>query len=310
MTSRRPGDEAPRGDRYAITLCTSTTPMPVDVAMDLALPGSSVFRSRVVEHGRESFRLHLGYFTSAANAEAALGKVRAHYPTAFVTAAPALDSGSLDDTINTAFTLVRSPVAELVNSPEPAPAAPAGSTALPVAGAPAATLTPGQVASVMAPQRYAVQLHWSLQEPGTKPIPRLGIFRAYRLYAVSVMRQGRPEHGLRLGFFKNLEGALQVADYVRHEYPHASVVPVSYREYTRASELTRQEVAAAAEPAARPASSPASAEGEGSGTRDEAPTPLGAHELAVDRDRGTSVIVTAEERAMLLRRPRSSFRNR
>ena len=301
-------DAAARGGlRYVLTLCTSSVPMPVSLVPGLRLPGLSVFRSRTVEDGRERFRLHAGYFASPVEAEAVLAAIRPHYPTALVASVPAAASGSLDDTLNTAFMLVRGAVAQLVEAEPPAPpSAPPPAPAAPAEGAaPATTLTPTEVASVMAPQRYSVQLDWSLKPIQSASIPRLGIFRAYSLYAVSVLRQGSPEYGLRLGFFKNLDGARQVADYVRHAYPQASVVPVSFREYMRASGLSRSDVDAARVPrsAPPPAEGPAAAPH----SRDELLKRLGAHELDVDR--GARVTLTAEERAMLADRPQRNLRN-
>jgi hypothetical protein len=54
-----------------------------------------------------------------------------------------------------------------------------------------------------------------------------------------MLREGFPQHGLRLGFFTSAEAARRVAEYVRTEYPGVGVVPVSHREYLRAIELTR-----------------------------------------------------------------------
>jgi hypothetical protein len=296
--------------------------MPLRVVPELALPGLAVFRSRAVEDGRERFRLHLGYFETRAGAEEVLAQVRAYYPSALVTGEAGAGGGSLDDTVNTAFTLMRGPVARLVTpqdraEPETGPAG----------RAPAPTLSPGEVASALAPQRYAVQLDWSLSPIRQGSIPRLGIFRAYNLYTVSVLRQGSPEHGLRLGFFKHIDGARQVADYVRHQFPHASVVPVSYREYTRASELTRRAAAqardggaaaaAAAERGAAAAGDPAAPralalapqrEHDSSSivTRDEMLALLGAHRLEVASRPATEPTSTAEERLRKSRRlPRS-----
>jgi hypothetical protein len=338
--SRQPAGEMPRnGSRYVVTLYTSSMPMPVKLVAGLAFAGLSAFRSRTVEDGRERFRLHLGYFGSATDAEAVLASVRPHYPTALIASVPGDSSGSLDDTINTSFALVRGAVAQLVSTDGRADAAADVPAAIdpprPAAPKRAPTLTPGEVASVMAPQRYAVQLDWSLKPVDPASVPRLGIFRAYSLYAVSVLRQGSPEHGLRLGFFKNLDGARQVADYVRDAFPQASVVPVSYREYTRASELVRPrggatparavgaleviEEGSAPLPAARPAAVPApaarreSAPGRdpasGPRTRDELLALLGAHELEVARERDARMTLTDEERSLLLRRPQRSLRN-
>ncbi len=311
-----PADGTPRGGaRYVVTLLTSSLPMDVQLAPGLEFAGLSAFRSRSVEDSRERYRLHLGYFASLADAERALEALRPHYPAAHVAGAPAAGSGSLDDTVNASFTLLRGAVARLVASEQ--------ATAASTAGAP--TLSPGEVASVMAPQRYAVQLEWSLRRIDPDTVPRLGIFRAYRLYAVSVLRQGSPEHGLRLGFFKNLDGARQVADYVRREFPFASVVPVSYREYARASALG--DAAAPARPPAtgEPAApaptgvEPAAYEIDASVTaaagtapearaRERTQQVLRAHDLEVGRDADGRVTVTAEERELLLRRTQHSLR--
>jgi len=333
--SRGPTGELPRGSvRYVVTLFSSSLPMPVKLTAGLAFAGVSAFRSRAVQDGRERFRLHLGYFGSEADAASVLACVRPHYPAAVIGSVPAESSGSLDDTINTAFSLVRGAVAQLVSPDVPAavPAVPAApEPARAPAPATATTLTPGEVASVMAPQRYAVQLDWALRPVDPASVPKLGIFRAYSLYAVSVLRQGSPEHGLRLGFFKNLDGARQVADYVRHAFPHASVVPVSYREFTRASELARPQgsIAPARAPAAaadaspppataRPAAPAAAARPDAAAdagqtgrtqTREELLALLGAHDLDVARERGSRPTLTAEERAALLPRPERNLRN-
>jgi hypothetical protein len=337
--SRRPtGGTSRSGLRYVITLQTSGTPMPVRLPAGLTIAGVSVFRSRSMEDSRELFRLHLGYFESPTDAETVLASVRPHYPTALIDSVPVESSGSLDDTVNTAFSLVRGAVARLVTTDSHAAAErlPAATEPPRAAApkAPAPTLTPGEVASVLAPQRYAVQLDWSLKRIDPAAVPRLGIFRAYSLYAVSVLRQGSPEHGLRLGFFKNLEGACQVADYVRHAFPHASVVPVSYREFTRASELVRPQGSAAPAravgalemteagnaapaaagptasptPAVAPKTAPDGGRTEPPPTRDQLLALLGAHGLELTRDRDDRVTLTPEERALLLR-PERSLRN-
>ncbi|MBS0394964.1 MAG: SPOR domain-containing protein [Proteobacteria bacterium] len=280
------------GQRYVITLATASLPMPVKLVAGLAFAGLAPFRTRTVEDGRERFRLHLGYFASPADAEALLPRLRAHYPGALVAALPAVPSGSLDDTLNTAFSLLRAPIAALVPPPSPAGDPP--------------TLSPDQVAGVMAPQRYAVQLDWSLRPIDPDRVPRLGIFRAYRLYAVRVHRHGGTEYGLRLGFFTSLDGARQVADYLRADYVCASVVPVSYREYSRASELAAgQRPAAAAPSTGEPRAVAVRAP-----TREEILRRLGAHSLEFDRGEEPRPTLTPEERAALLDRPPRGLRGR
>src|ERR1700730_8513484 len=113
---------------YVINLESSSIPMPLTVPFRHELVGFAVFRSRSFEHGRERFRLHLGYFESAQRAEEALTVVRKHYPAASISAAPATNLGSLDNTLNPEFRLLRTAYARVL-TPASAPAAPA-----PVAG--------------------------------------------------------------------------------------------------------------------------------------------------------------------------------
>ena len=229
---------------YVINLDSSTLPMPLDVPFRHELIGFTVFRSRALENGRERFFLHLGYFESVWRAEDALTVVRKHYPAAWISVAPETHLGSLDDTLNTEFRLLRTAYARVVTpgSAAPAPASVAAEVvASTVVKVP--TLAAGNRAAVSAvpsPQHYAVHLEWSLVAILAVDVPRLAIFEAYHMYTVRMLREGFPQHGLRLGFFNNADAARQVAAYVRPEFPGVGVVPVSHREYSRAIELARQ----------------------------------------------------------------------
>jgi hypothetical protein len=90
---------------------------------------------------------------------------------------------------------------------------------------------------------FAVQLLWLATPIDVAAHPHLAIFDAYRLYNVEHIRQGRRWHGLRLGFFKNPNSAMQVAAYVRSDYPTVAVVPVAQKERDEA-ESNAGEVAA------------------------------------------------------------------
>jgi hypothetical protein len=233
---------------HVITLVSSNLPMSLDVPFGHELVGFTVFRSRSFAHGRERFSLHLGYFESERRAEDALTVVRKHYPQACIAAAPATNLGSLDNTLNTEFRLLRTAYASVVTPKRGAPA-PAPAIAVASTGAEGPTLAAGNRAAVPAvssAQQYAVQLKWSLAAILAVDVPRLAIFNAYHLYTVRVPRAGLPQHGLRLGFFDNADEARQVAEYVRPKFPGVGVVPVSYREYSRAIELARQRALKAA----------------------------------------------------------------
>src|SRR5580693_9303288 len=109
---------------YVINLESSNMPMPLTMPFRHDLVGFTVFRSRSFEHGRERFRLHLGYFESAQRAEDALRVVRKYYPAALISTAPVSHLGSLDNTVNTEFRLLRTAYARVV-TPASAPTAPA-----------------------------------------------------------------------------------------------------------------------------------------------------------------------------------------
>src|SRR3979490_3102295 len=242
--NRPPSDGAQDGSAlYVINLDSSSMPMKLDVPFRHDLVGFTVFRSRSFEHGRERFRLHLGYFESARRAEEALSVVRKHYPSASISAAPGSHLGSRATTANPEFRLLRTAYARVV-TPASAPTAPAPVAAA-VAGAAVkeSSLEAGKRgAAPAAPphQHYAVQLEWSLAPITAADVPRLAVFEAYHLYTVRMLREGFPQQGLRLGFFASAEAARRVAEYVRAEFPGVGVVPVSHREYSRAIELARQ----------------------------------------------------------------------
>ncbi|MGH8315703.1 MAG: hypothetical protein ACRETU_11205 [Steroidobacterales bacterium] len=231
---------------YVINLDSSSQPMSVDVPFRYELIGYTVFRSRAVEGGRERFRLHLGYFESAQRAEEALTVVRKYYPAACISAAPLENLGSLTDTLNTEFRLIRTSYARVVkpasDSTSVAPGAPrvASNAGVDRASPDAEGRVPSP--AVPSPQHYALRLDRSLVAIAASDIPRLAIFEVYNLYTVRVLREGYPQHDLRLGFFDSVEVARKVADHVRSEFPNAAVLPASHREYSRAMELARQRV--------------------------------------------------------------------
>jgi hypothetical protein len=255
---------------HVITLISSTVPIALPVLTAPELTGAAVFRSRRVEDGRERFRIHIGYFATAAEAEALLPVVRDSYPWAFAGPAPQTNLGSLDDTTKARFSIVRAPEAapakpvsaippapQAARAPRVAPTAPAAPTAMrtapvvplvPLAGAPAMerkTLQDKQVQPPQTPaaeppvlpvgaQRYAVQLIWSKEPIDLSKIPNIGIFAGYLLYAVETEPGRQRMFGVRLGFYDDALSARLVALYVRPTFKGV-VVPVSDREVASAS---------------------------------------------------------------------------
>ena len=140
------GDNStPSQELHVITLISSTVPIVLPLLTAPELSGAAIFRSLRIEDGRERFRIHIGYFTSLAEAEALLPIVREVYPWAFAGPAPQTNLGSLDDTSKARFAIVR--------APEAAPAIPAGAAQLKSMPKPAPALAP--VAAV-APAKRAL----------------------------------------------------------------------------------------------------------------------------------------------------------
>jgi hypothetical protein len=243
---------------HVITLVSSTAPLPLRTPTAPELAGLAVFRSRRIEDGRERFRLHLGYFPSAAAATRVLPIVRRNYPAAFVAIAPQSNLGSLDDTARMRFRILQPvdpapavtplrtehsaaptpPAAYAHARPKPVPPVLTPAMAVtPRASASSVGATPATGSPTMAKesQRYAVQLVWSREPIEVANIPWLAIFAGYLLYAVEMEPGIRRGYGVRLGFYADTLSARLVAQYLRAEFKGVSVVPVSDREVSMAS---------------------------------------------------------------------------
>jgi hypothetical protein len=84
------GEAKPQGAAgpFVLNLTSSTTPMALSNPEQPELKRFSFFVSRRFEEGRERFRLHMGYFSTLAEAEEWLGAVRDIYPGAWAGEAP------------------------------------------------------------------------------------------------------------------------------------------------------------------------------------------------------------------------------
>jgi hypothetical protein len=69
---------------YVLNLCSANTPMSLQQVQIPALARFTFFMSRRLEDGRERFRLHMGYFTTLAEAQEWLPVVREVFPSAWV----------------------------------------------------------------------------------------------------------------------------------------------------------------------------------------------------------------------------------
>jgi hypothetical protein len=83
-----PAAPAAEADSFVLNLCSSTTPMALAQTELAELKRFTFFVSRRFEEGRERFRLHMGFFSSLAEAEEWLSLVREMYPGAWAGEAP------------------------------------------------------------------------------------------------------------------------------------------------------------------------------------------------------------------------------
>ena len=119
--SGRPSRPAEAQALYVITLVSSPAPARLEAPAAPEFAGLAVFRSRLVEDGRERFRVHVGYFPSAAAAERLLPAARRTHPAAFVALAPHADMGSLDDTAMARFSILQAPDTDAPAAQPPLP---------------------------------------------------------------------------------------------------------------------------------------------------------------------------------------------
>ncbi|MGH8306562.1 MAG: hypothetical protein ACRETG_13230, partial [Steroidobacteraceae bacterium] len=83
-----PAAPAAGANSFVLNLCSSTTPMALAQTDLPELRRFTFFVSRRFEEGRERFRLHMGYFSTLAEAEEWLSVVREIYPGAWAGEAP------------------------------------------------------------------------------------------------------------------------------------------------------------------------------------------------------------------------------
>ena len=159
---------------FVLNLCSSTTPMAL-AQTDLAeLKRFTFFVSRRFEEGRERFRLHMGYFSTLAEAEEWLNVVREIYPGAWAGEAPGkkLRARAAAAAAEQAqHALGPQPRSSLPNLPVAAPPPPAARAAATIPTASARTPAPVQARApspAAAPVSRPVELK---QTPARAPAP-------------------------------------------------------------------------------------------------------------------------------------------
>src|SRR5882762_6567156 len=142
---------------FVLNLCSSTTPMALAQTDLPELKRFTFFVSRRFEEGRERFRLHMGYFSTLAEAEEWLSVVREIYPGAWAGEAPGRKlreraaAAAADQARHAA-----GPQPRVAPAPSRAPApAPAAAAARPAAPNPADVRVPVVHAALPAARRAA-----------------------------------------------------------------------------------------------------------------------------------------------------------
>ena len=168
---------------YVLNLTSSTTPMALAHPELAELKRFTFFVSRRFEEGRERFRLHMGYFTTQAEAEEWLAVVREIYPGAWAGEAPgkklrARAAAAAAEQAQHAVgpmprpalpnTPVAPPAAPVVRAAPPAPARPAQQHAAPPVAVPVAR--PAVTTTFEAPTSGVPTVHAAAAPPVAPPV--------------------------------------------------------------------------------------------------------------------------------------------
>ncbi len=94
-------------------------------------------------------------------------------------------------------------------------------------------LTETELGDTDAPAWFSVQVTVSDQPINVEAMPKLDIFKAFRLYSIAQTRQGKIEHALRLGFFREAVSAAAVSGYLKTFFGAPEVLRVSAAEQNR-----------------------------------------------------------------------------
>ncbi len=239
--------------QYMLTLCELSAPTRIRTPDSETMRQFRFFMSRIREHsGQEKLRLHMGYFESLGQAQHWAQTMRARFPSAKVepvplkilqqrapdtpTVAPAGDVPVMTDT--QVLRVLEARRYEPMEAEAPAENDVRGISLV----GPDETQQRRALKEAVAqgaPVLFSVQMFEPAADISLLEIPSLSIFRAYTLYKTTVMREHRPTHSLRLGFFKDAISAKQVAYYVRSHFPAVAVVPVTEqeRDYAKAAPI-------------------------------------------------------------------------
>jgi len=251
---------------FMLTLCRLEAPVSIRPPQTPQLARFKFFMSRARHaDGNESLYLHMGYFSTFAEAEKCAQIMRARYPKAIATRTPQglsprgrpdtladssvqrqlapeppvlqgippAEAGALTDTQVLNILATRRVHLSELGTPPP-PERPEISLLRPDDTNTRRALKEAVIQG--APISFVVQLCRTDEPIKLGSVPALDIFRAYTLHLAAGDYEGRPWHALRLGFFNDADSAKQVAHYARTSFSTVAVVPINEGERMRASQ--------------------------------------------------------------------------
>jgi hypothetical protein len=239
---------------FMLTLCRLSAPVVIRQPQSPQLKPFTFFMSRAQQlNGEELLYLHMGYFSTLADAQRWSQVMRKKYPHAVASPTPP----ALLEAAPPGESLTDTRVLQILDTRRVTPVEDA---AVEKGSGEIALLRPDdtdtrrvlkEAVAQGAPVSFAVQLHSSAQPIDLASVPSLAIFRAYTLYLTETRQDGRALHCLRLGFFNDAISAKQVGYFVRSDFASVAAVPVSEQERVRATARVI-DASALAKPSAQP----------------------------------------------------------
>lgn len=199
--------------RFALTLATSTEPIPDLERYQRDLPGWVVYQTRANIYGSATYVVRLGFFTDVADAYTVRRALLARYPDIWTAA---IGPQEYEAAMASRQVAATEPRKETI---DPAAAA--------------AVRPPETAASQPVPARaniLAIHLSSHTRSPELRPEDLPARFQGYHLYATPEPATDGGRYQLRLGFFANRQEAEAARQELARRFPQARVVEVSAQE--------------------------------------------------------------------------------
>lgn len=199
--------------RFALTLATSTEPIPDLERYQRDLPGWVVYQTRAIIYGSATYVVRLGFFTDVADAYIVRRALLARYPDIWTAA---IGPQEYEAAMASRQVAATEPRKETI---DPAAAA--------------AVRPPETAASQPVPARaniLAVHLSSHTRSPELRPEDLPARYQGYHLYATPEPATAGERYQLRLGFFANRQEAEAARQELVRRFPQARVVEVSAQE--------------------------------------------------------------------------------